>query len=102
MEPSNMPVIGQIVRVNRGRDSGKYAVIIGVVDQRYVWIADGGKRKFDEPKKKNIIHLDLLPAVSSEVADSLRETGRVTNGKLRFALYSYVDNLSEEALEKGE
>lgn len=102
MEPANMPVIGQIVKVNRGRDSGKYAVIIGVVDQRYVWIADGGKRKFDEPKKKNIIHLDLLPAVSTEVSDSLRETGRVTNGKLRFALHNYVDNLSAEALEKGE
>lgn len=102
METSNKPEIGQIVRVNRGRDSGKHAVIIGVVDQRYVWIADGGKRKFDEPKKKNIIHLELLPAISSEIADSLRETGRVTNGKLRFALHSYVDNLSAQALEKGE
>lgn len=97
-----MPNIGQIVRVNRGRDSGKYAVIIGVVDQRYVWIADGCKRKFDEPKKKNIIHLDFLPAISTVVADSLRETGRVTNGKLRFALHDCVDNLSTEALEKGE
>lgn len=102
MELWSMPQIGQIVRVNRGKDSGKYAVIIGVVDQRYVWIADGYKRKFDQPKKKNIVHLELLPIVSSEVADSLLETGRVTNGKLRFALNKYVDNLSTVALEKGE
>jgi len=67
-----------------------------------VWIADGGKRKFDEPKKKNLIHLELLPAISSEVADSLRETGRVTNGKLRFALTQAVNHLSHDAQEKGE
>jgi large subunit ribosomal protein L14e len=102
MDTSNMPQLGQIVRVSRGRDSGKYAVVIGVVDQRYVWIADGDKRKFDQPKKKNIIHLKLLPVISSEVAESLLETSRVTNGKLRFALNKYVDNLQTEALEKGE
>ncbi|TVY06636.1 KOW domain-containing RNA-binding protein [Paenibacillus cremeus] len=102
MDASNMPRLGQLVRVNRGRDSGKYAVVIGVVDQRYVWVADGSKRKFDQPKKKNIIHLELLPVISSEVADSLLETSRVTNAKLRFALNKYVDNLQTEALEKGE
>ena len=96
------PQPGQIVRVIRGQDTGKFAVIIGVVDQRYVWIADGNKRRFDQPKKKNIIHLELLPAISSEVAESLLETSRVTNGKLRFALNKYVDNLETEALEKGE
>lgn len=101
MEMLNPPHIGQIVWVNRGRDSGKYAVIIGVVDQRYVWIADGGKRKFDQPKKKNILHLELLPLTSPEVADSIQETGRVTNGKLRFALNKYVEP-ADEAQEKGE
>ncbi|UUZ82114.1 KOW domain-containing RNA-binding protein [Paenibacillus sp. P26] len=102
METVNLPHIGQIVRVNKGRDSGKYAVIIGVVDQRYVWIADGDKRKFDQPKKKNIIHLELLPLTSPEVADSISETGRVTNGKLRFALNKVVDQIDTEAQEKGE
>ncbi|WP_090674719.1 KOW domain-containing RNA-binding protein [Paenibacillus tianmuensis] len=102
MATSNMPQIGQIVRVNRGRESGSYAVIIGVVDQRYVWIADGGQRKSDAPKKKNVIHLELLPAISSEVADSIMNTGRVTNGKLRFALTKYADHESAKAQEKGE
>lgn len=102
MEPTSKPQVGQIVRVIRGRDSGKYAVIIGVVDQRYVLIADGDKRKFDDPKKKNLLHLELLPAISSEVADSLRETARVTNGKLRYAWTQAMNQLSHEAQEKGE
>lgn len=102
MEKPDLPQIGQIVRVNRGKDAGKYAVVIGVVDQRYVWIADGGKRRFDQPKKKNILHLEILPHTSSEVADSIHETGRVTNGKLRFALNKVVNPFETEAPEKGE
>ena len=86
------PQLGQIVKVLRGRDPGKYAVVIGIVDQRFVWIADGDKRKFDQPKKKNLLHLQLQDAISSEVVSSIRETGRVTNGKLRFALNKFVEH----------
>ncbi|MEK8132726.1 KOW domain-containing RNA-binding protein [Paenibacillus filicis] len=102
MAPTNVPQPGQIVRVNRGRDSGKLAVIIGVVDQRYVQIADGSKRKFDDPKKKSLLHLQLLPAVSAEVADSLRDTGRVTNAKLRHVLMQAASQFTHDAQEKGE
>ncbi|WP_058300216.1 KOW domain-containing RNA-binding protein [Gorillibacterium timonense] len=96
--------IGQLVRILRGRGLEQYAVIIGIEDARFVWIADGDKRKFDQPKKKNIQHLELLEEVSREVADSLNETGRVTNGKLRFAVLSYRKNadLTLEAHERGE
>jgi large subunit ribosomal protein L14e len=97
----NHPQLGQIVRIVRGKDSGKFAVIISVEDQRFVWIADGDKRKFDHPKKKNLNHLELLQTISSEVVESLQDSGRVTNGKLRFVLFKYVDQQSE-AQEKGE
>jgi len=96
-----VPQIGQIVKVTRGREGGKHAVIIEIVDDRFVLIADGDKRKFDSPKKKNIQHLELLDTISSEVVNSLVETGRVTNGKLRFALSKYVDS-SANVNEKGE
>jgi Ribosomal protein L14E/L6E/L27E len=100
MGSSKIPEVGQIVQVTQGRDSGKYAVVIGVED-RFVYIVDGDKRKFDRPKKKNLLHVRLLNEVAREVADSIRETGRVTNGKLRFVLSRYA-NESEEAQEKGE
>ncbi|WP_159887881.1 KOW domain-containing RNA-binding protein [Paenibacillus puerhi] len=102
MEPTKVPQLGQIVRVIRGRDSEKLAVIIGVVDQRYVQIADGSKRKFDDPKKKSLLHLQLLPAISPEVADSIRETGRVTNAKLRHVLTQAANQFTQDAQEKGE
>ncbi|HEX7056227.1 MAG TPA: KOW domain-containing RNA-binding protein [Bacilli bacterium] len=96
------PQIGQFVQTIRGRDSGKIAVIIGIIDNRYVLLADGDKRKFDQPKKKNILHIRLYDQISEEVVASLQESGRVTNGKLRFALGKFRESLQTEAYEKGD
>ncbi|MFD0716712.1 hypothetical protein [Paenibacillus sp. GCM10027626] len=90
-----MPEIGRIVKVLRGKDRESYAVIIGIVDERFVLIADGDKRRFDEPKKKNVMHLLMESAVSREVADSIKETGRVTNAKLRFSIQKYAPGKGE-------
>ncbi|GIP41474.1 50S ribosomal protein L14 [Paenibacillus sp. J31TS4] len=102
MGSSRSPRIGQIVKILRGRETGQYAVILAVADERFVLIADGDKRKADQPKKKNLLHLQLEDAVSSEVVSSLTETGRVTNGKLRYALTKFAASRQTEAQEKGE
>ncbi len=100
-DTDSSPRIGQIVRVVRGREVGQFAVIIGLVDERFVLLADGEKRKFDRPKKKNINHIELFDYISPEVESSLLDTGRVTNGKLRFALSKFVnENLID--LKKGD
>lgn len=91
------PSIGQIVKIIRGRDSGKYAIVIGIIDHKFVWIADGDKRKFDKPKKKNVLHLELQDEISEEVVNSLSETGRVTNGKLRFAVNRFLEKRIADA-----
>ncbi|MBM6997866.1 KOW domain-containing RNA-binding protein [Paenibacillus sp. DXFW5] len=96
------PQVGQLVKVLKGRDAGAIYVIVGILDNRFVWIADGNKRKFDEPKRKNAQHLELLPIVSSEVVHSLQESGRVTNGKLRHAVLVYQNSADSMAEEKGD
>lgn len=93
--------IGQIVKILKGRDAGQYAVIVSIEDSRFVWIADGDKRKFDGAKKKNVLHLEPQSIISSEVVNSLQESGRVTNGKLRFALSRFVSDKSK-ANQKGD
>lgn len=95
------PQIGQIVKILRGREAGQYAVIVSIENSKLVHIADGSKRKFDQAKKKNILHLELQPFVSSEVVNSLQESGRVTNGKLRFAVNRFLSEQSN-AEQKGE
>lgn len=91
------PQLGQIVKIRRGRDSNQFAVIVKILDQRFVYIADGDKRKFDQPKKKNLLHLELTDQISQEVVNSLEETGRVTNGKLRYALRKFAEQFNSEA-----
>lgn len=89
------PQIGQIAFVLRGKDEGGYAVVIGIVDERFVLIADGDKKRFDRPKKKNIAHLELQSVINTEVVNSMNETGRVTNAKLRYAIQKFVQAKGE-------
>ncbi len=79
---------GDIVRSRRGKDEGQLLAVLSIVDERYALVADGDKRRFDRPKRKNVLHLEPLGFHSEEVASSLNETGRVTNAKLRFAVRS--------------
>ncbi|MBA2176949.1 RNA-binding protein [Halobacillus locisalis] len=100
-ESESSPRLGQIVRIVQGREAGQYAVVIDVLDGRFVLLADGEKRKYDRPKKKNMQHIELMDFISPEVQNSLLETGRVTNGKLRFAVSKYVNELVTD-LKKGD
>ncbi|MFC3040901.1 KOW motif-containing protein [Virgibacillus xinjiangensis] len=100
-EDDSIPLIGQVVRIMQGREAGQYAIIIKVVDDRYVLLADGEKRKYDRPKKKNISHIELMDYTSPEVQNSLLETGRVTNGKLRYAIAKFADEVVTD-LKKGD
>lgn len=88
---NSRPRIGQIVKSSRGRDQGQYAVVIKIIDDRFVYIADGDKRKFDKPKKKNVLHLLFQQEISSEIAKRITDTGRVSNGKLRFAIQRFTE-----------
>ncbi|WP_199690170.1 KOW domain-containing RNA-binding protein [Roseburia sp. 1XD42-34] len=100
-EDDSIPLIGQVVRIMQGREAGQYAVVIKSVDDKYVLLADGEKRKYDRPKKKNLHHIELMDYISPEVQNSLLETGRVTNGKLRFAIAKFVNEVVTD-LKKGD
>lgn len=100
-ESESTPRLGQFVQVKRGRDTGQFAVVVQQIDKRFVFIADGHKRTFDRPKKKNIQHLHCFDFVSMEIRNSIMETGRVTSKKLRWAVGQFVDETLED-LKKGD
>ncbi len=86
--------LGQIVRVLSGREAGMYAVVVRL-DERAVWLANGKKRKFVQPKRKNRRHIQPTKAVAKDVLHALEQTGQVDDAKLVFALNQYL-------LGKGE
>jgi ribosomal protein L14E/L6E/L27E len=75
--------------------------VLKLIDDRYVLLADGEKRKYDRPKKKNLQHIEVMDFISPEVQNSLLETGRVTNGKLRFAITKFINEVVTD-LKKGD
>ena len=53
-------VPGQIVKSKAGHDKGCVFFVVEVLDDEYVLIADGGRRKYDSPKKKKVKHLQHI------------------------------------------
>ncbi|SEO75727.1 hypothetical protein SAMN04488134_11265 [Amphibacillus marinus] len=100
-DKDSRPAIGQVVQILQGREAGQYAIVIRIVDDRFVLLADGEKRKYDQPKQKSFNHINPTPYISPEVQNSLLETGRVTNGKLRFAISKFVNEVVTN-LKKGD
>ena len=52
---------GRVVLSTQGRDEGRYFIVLEVIDENFVLMADGLTRKIDHPKKKKIKHLRPKP-----------------------------------------
>jgi len=76
--------IGDIVIANAGRDAERLFVIVGIIDENYVYIANGRSRRADAPKKKKIKHIGLVKKAEDGFIDSLNlKNGNFTNSVLR-------------------
>lgn len=64
-------LLGRIVYSRNGRDNGRPFVIIRIVNERYVIVSDGVTRKIENPKMKNVKHLQFTKLKANEVLDYL-------------------------------
>lgn len=65
--------LGQFVRSVAGRDKGKYYLIYDVLNEAFVRIIDGEKKRINNPKKKNIKHLEFFPQKADDIAEMIRK-----------------------------
>ncbi|MEJ8785569.1 KOW domain-containing RNA-binding protein [Peptoniphilus sp. EMRHCC_23] len=49
--------VGQVVISKAGRDKEGFFVVLEVIDDRYLLLADGKRRTLDNPKRKKAMHL---------------------------------------------
>ena len=91
--------LGRVVRANAGREKGNLFMIVGIISQDYVLIADGHKRKLVKPKKKKIKHLDFKPEVIKGIANKILEEKKVFDAEIKSALYA-IAQAEEQA--KGD
>lgn len=64
-------LIARVVISKSGRDQGRVFVITKVVNERFVMIVDGDLRKIENPKMKNIRHLQITNMKADDVASYL-------------------------------
>ncbi len=93
--------IGEIVEVLKGRERGKYMIVMAM-QERFVILADGDKRKYDQPKRKNVRHVRTTEVIAEEIIDSMKENGRVSNAKLRYVIQDYLSNHLSTEEKEGE
>ncbi len=94
MEKKVIP--GQLVESRSGRDSGRVYLVMEVVDDKYVLVADGVMRRVENPKKKNVKHLIVHPQVAEEIAAKLSSGGHVTNPELQQAVQRLAEAVVKE------
>lgn len=61
-------LLARVVISKSGRDQGRMFVIVKVVNERFVMIVDGDLRKIENPKLKNIRHLQMTNFKAEDVA----------------------------------
>ena len=78
---------GRAVQSLQGRDAGRCFVILQVVDDQFVLMADGLTRKLDHPKKKKVKHLHPKPVRMKGVEDGLKSHQAPAHGRRSLAAY---------------
>lgn len=80
--------VGQLVRSRAGRDKGKYYLIYDMVDEAFVRVIDGEKKRLTNPKRKNIKHLEFLPIIAEDLALKILSGEKVSEEEVLKAVKS--------------
>jgi ribosomal protein L14E/L6E/L27E len=76
-------MLGKVVYSKNGRDKGRMFVIVEVVNERFVLLADGDLRKIENPKVKNIKHLQITRMQANDVLTCLSRGEKPDNHIIR-------------------
>ena len=92
---------GRVVLSTQGRDEGRYFVVLEVIDENFVLMADGLTRKVDHPKKKKAKHLRPKP-ILVEVDGAKLPNKHLQDSDLRNALAAHGWEISTASKEDAD
>ncbi|NLX89134.1 MAG: RNA-binding protein [Syntrophomonadaceae bacterium] len=91
-------ILGRVVYSKTGRDKGRMFIIVGVMGDRFVTLADGDLRKIEKPKLKNIKHVQFTGIRADEIAAIINRGEMPANHILR----KYLNNISKSGVLNGK
>lgn len=92
-------VKSNIVKSTAGRDEGDLFFVLDIQEE-FLLLADGKRRRVENPKRKKRKHVTLVGESHSVVAEKIRSSEKITNSELRKALAAYTGggNQDQEGL----
>ncbi|GAA0116395.1 KOW domain-containing RNA-binding protein [Clostridium senegalense] len=76
-------LLGKVVHSKSGRDRNRYFIIVGILNEDYVYISDGDLRKIEKPKKKKIKHLIFTDMIAQDIKELITNNKKVSNSMIR-------------------
>lgn len=64
-------LIGRLVFSKAGRDKDNPYLVVNVIDENYVYLANGNTKKIEMPKKKKVKHLNFTEIVDDRLKNSI-------------------------------
>lgn len=83
METTKDLCVGQFVKSKAGRDKDRMFIILEIVDDNYLKLADGDLRKVENAKQKKVRHVAPMKIVSDDIRQKTEEGKKITNLMLR-------------------
>lgn len=83
------PSVGGICESLQGRDKGEPYVVVGILPNSFVLVADGTRKRLSRPKRKNLKHLYLSPHSSAEYGADF-SNGNADDCAIAYALKQYL------------
>ncbi len=87
---------GRVVLSKCGRDGGRRFIIIQIIDDDFVLVADGSTHKLIKPKKKRVKHLKALKGSSGLVRESVLNGTALEDHMLRKELELLKEDRKED------
>lgn len=81
-------VKSNIVKSTAGRDEGDLFFVLDIQEE-FLLLADGKRRRVENPKRKKRKHVTLVGESHSVVAEKIRSSEKITNSELRKALAAF-------------
>ena len=78
-------VKSNIVKSTAGRDEGDLFFVLDIQEE-FLLLADGKRRRVENPKRKKSKHVAFVGESHSVVAEKIRSSEKITNSELRKAL----------------
>ena len=83
--------VGRVVRSLAGRDKGNLFIVIERINNDYVRISDGKRRRVNNGKKKKFKHLKKTNHIAYELRENLEQNKLISDAQIR----NYLKDLQE-------